>query len=348
VTAAIVAIDVERLEALANALHDAAEELVAVRSAARSLAGLDLAVLGPAASALDYGAASARRGAAIVRRLPSMDRPPHTSVLLGHPVADPYPATGLARRLFEVRQLLRLRHAGPEEAGAALRRFLAAVGEDERAAAAAMEVLGAGGLRVAYELALAEAGDPEELDEAGRAALEARIEAVTHVALLASRTVDRPGGLPRAVVDELLPRDGQAPGPWAVTRLVSAAGAGQYFAEAAATAVGSGRVGLVVRAGRVLAFGGLALGVVDALAHGGEGLGESLVTGGLGVVGAVVGGPVGWLVGGLSLVLTVALAVGAQPGRPPARTYPANRPSPGGTHYERYVDGAGVPVAPPS
>lgn len=347
---AVVAIDVERLEAFAGELAAAAEELRAIRAAARRLPCPDLGPLASAARALDDGSVDARRSAAIVRLLPSMERPPHTSVLLGRPVAGPYLAPRLAAELVDLLAAVRAGHAGSGDIGAALDRFLAAA-DDPLAAAAALGRIGVRGLRALYELVAAEAGDVDALHGAGRTAVEARLEAVTGVVLRASRTVDVPGGLSRRFVDELLPAGGLPPGAasheaWTVSQVVTAAGAGQYLAEAAATAVGTGRLALVVRAGRVLAFAGLAVGVVEALANGGEGLAESVLTGGLGVIGALAGGPVGFAMGGLSLLLTAVLAIGARPGRPPARTYPTDQRNPGGSHYVHHADGAGVPVAP--
>lgn len=348
----VVAIDVERLEAFAAALAAAAEEVLAVRAIARRYPCPELGELGWAAQLLDDGSADARRSAGIIRLLPSMARPPHTSVLLGRAVAEPYLAARLAAQLVALAAAVRIGNAAPAAITEALDRFLDAA-DDPLAAAAALERIGVPGLRALYELVAAEAGDVDALDAAGRAAVEARLEAVTGVLLRASRTVDVPGGLSRGFVDELVPAGGLPRGAagheaWTVSQVVTAAGAGQYLAEATATAVGSGRLALIVRAGRVLAFAGLAVGVAEALANGGEGLAESIVTGGLGVVGAVAGGPVGWAIGGLSLLLTAVLAIGARPGRPPARTYPTDRPNPGGAHYVHHVDGAGVPVAPPS
>lgn len=348
----IVAIDVERLDAFAGALAAAAEEALAIRAAARRFPCPDLGGLGWAAQLLDDASVDARRGAAIVRLLPSLERPPHTSVLLGRAVVEAYPAVRLAVRLVALAGAMRAGEARPAAATALLDRFLAAAA-DPLAAAAALDRIGVAGLRALYELVAAEAGDVDALDEPGRAAVEARLEAVTGVVLRASQTVDEPGGLSRSFVDELVPPGAPPPatgahGAGVVVQEVTAAGAGQYLAEATATAVRSGRLALIVRAGRVLAFAGLAAGVAEALANGGEGLAESIVTGGLGVIGAVAGGPVGLAVGGLSLLLSAVLAIGARPGRPPARTYPSDRRNPGGSHYVHHVDGAGVPVPPPS
>lgn len=346
----VVAIDVDRLDAFANALDDAADEIAHVAASAVAALGsvpAEVHRLRHTRRLLADQAADARRRAGIVRALPTMERPPHTSVLLGQ-TAGPFPAaTSLARQLLELHRRQRLARLDPADVTPVLDRFLDAVGDEPFAAAAALSVLGVHGVRWVYELAAVERGD-----------VEARIGAVTGVVLVASRSVGRPGGLAHRFVDDLLARgeadptvDGAEVPPQDVARvseLLDRAGAGQYLVETAAKGVRSGRVGLVVNAGRVLAIGGLAAAVVDGLAEGPVALVEGLVTGGLGVIGAFTPGPLGWLVGGAGLLLSIAFAVGTAGGRPPARTYPTDRRNPGGPHYERHVDGAGVPVVPPS
>jgi hypothetical protein len=179
---------------------------------------------------------------------------------------------------------------------------------------------------------------------------EDSIARVTEILLAASRTVDHPGGLGRDFVDELLPDRPTVTGGTsdyaAVNDLLTAAGAGHYLASAAAEATTGGTGTLLVRAGRVLAIGGMAASVLHGLQAGPDALAEGLATGGLGLVGAFASGPVGWVAGGFGVLLSVVFALGRRPGPPPARTYPSDRGNPGGSHYVFHVDGAGVPVAP--
>lgn len=344
----VVAIDVERLDAFAVALDDAADEIAQIAAAAVaalwSVPG-EVHRLRHTRRLLADQAVDARRRAAVVRTLPTMERPPHTSVFLGRTAGPFAAATSLAHQLIELHRQQRFGWLEPDDITPVLDRFLAAVDDDPFAAAAALSVLGVHGVRWVYKLAAFEGGD-----------VEGRIGAVTGVVFVASRSVGRPGGLARRFVHDLLSRseadravdDADVPPDDAarVSELLDRAGAGDYLVETAARAVGSGRVGLVVNAGRVLAIGGLGAAVLDGLAEGPVALAEGLVTSGLGLIAAFTPGPLGWLVGGGGLLLSIAFAVGSKDGRPPARTYPTDRRNPGGTHYERFVDGAGVPVAP--
>lgn len=358
----VVAIEPDRLEAFADALVRAADEVLRARLAAlgavddagRPAPDAVLALSAVSARLRDLGH-DTRRRLDIVRGLPWDDWPAPTWLLLQHRDIGPaYVAVTVADRLAALGDRLRSGdgEVDADDVAADLDRLIA-VGHDPYQAAAALRRLGVDGLQLLYALAqrvAASAGDEYE------AHLEARVEAITGLVLAASRTVDRPGGLPRSFVDELLPGppptpsdDGGDPAAWStqLNDTLTAAGAGQYLAAAAARATAAGRATVILRgAGQVIAIGGVVMALIDGLLHDGEGLADGLVTGTLGVVGAFAGGPVGWFAGGMAVLFGLVLAVGRQPGRPPARTYPTDRRNPGGSHYERHVNGAGIPVAP--
>lgn len=339
----VVALDLDRLEAFADALLRCADDLLAARLGA--LHALDDALAAAPAEVLELGAASARlrelghdvrRRLTLVRALPWESFPLPTGVLRPGGIDPPYRSTGAAERFLAGR-------GGFDD--------VVAAAADPYEAAAALRVLGVDGFRRLYERAASTGDEAAALD---------RTEQVTSLLVAASRTVDRPGGLPRRFVDDLFPGAPPPPEPasgpggvelaevtGAVDAVLTAAGAGEYLLDVARRAVGAEAGTVLTRAGRLLAVGGFVAGVVDGLAsHDVDQVAESVASAGIGVLASVLGGPVGWLLAGAVVLTTLVSAVGRLPGPPPRRTYPSDRTSPGGHASETYLDGAGIPVAP--
>jgi hypothetical protein len=317
----VVAIDTDRLDAFADALLRVADEVLAARLFA--LRALDDAVAHAPPAVLDLGPLSARlrelghdtrRRLDVVLRLPWDAFP---SMLTGPGDPPPHRSLEAVRALVEADGRLR-----PRDASALLDRLVAFAG-DPYEAAAALDALGVDGFRHLYEIAdIAVTSAPADERDA---ATEDRYEQVTALLLAASRTVDHPGGLSRRFVDDLFPievpdddglRLADVSGP--ASNLFTAADAGHYLASTVDRAVRTGAATVFARAGRVIAIGGLAAGVVDGLANGDAGtVVETVVTTGLQVLAAAVGGPVGWAAAGMVLLTSAVRAIGAQPGRPP-------------------------------
>lgn len=351
----VVAIDEQRLEALADALARVADELLRLRlvayrwlDVANAAAPAEVHDLQRVAGRLRDLAHDCRRRLSIIRNLPWYERPYSTSRLLGRQVSLAYDAATVAAAL-----------PGPHSglswitAGEYVDRLVDAVGDDPYAAAAALEEIGIDGFRRLYDLARW-SSEGVQRDERDRV-LEARVTAITGILLAASRTVDHPGGLSRRFVDQLFPervpvpedaggdRAGEAAD--AFSDVLAHAGAGTYLAEATERAVRGGTGTVITRAGRIVGIFGIGAGIVSGVLNGGDGLPEAVASGVFTIIGMSVSGPVGWAAAGIAVLISI-IAAAPGSGRPPARTYPAGQRSPGGSHYERYADGSGKAVAP--